>query len=106
MIYQLTPALLDAMVLAIIEREDAYGYLIAQHLKSITSQKESTLYPVLKRLQLEGCLETYDQAYQGRNRRYYKITEEGKDKLQYYRDEWEEFKSVADDILKGEEIDG
>ena len=70
MVYQLTPALLDAMVLAIAEGEDAYGYMIAQRLKSIASQKESSLYPVLKRLLEAGLLETYDQEYQGRNRRY------------------------------------
>ena len=78
MVYQLTPALLDAMVLAIAEDEDAYGYMIAQRLKNIASQKESSLYPVLKRLLEAGLLETYDQEYQGRNRRYYRITEEGR----------------------------
>ena len=71
MVYQLTPTLLDAMVLAIAEGEDAYGYMIAQRLRNIASQKESSLYPVLKRLLEAGYLETYDQEYQGRNRRYY-----------------------------------
>ena len=105
MVYQLTPALLDAMVLAIAEGEDAYGYMIAQRLKSIASQKESSLYPVLKRLLEAGLLETYDQEYQGRNRRYYRITEEGRRRLAFYRKEWDEFKVAADEILVGGEQD-
>ena len=105
MVDQLTPALLDAMVLAIAEGEDAYGYMIAQRLKSIASQKESSLYPVLKRLLEAGLLETYDQEYQGRNRRYYRITEEGRRRLAFYRKEWDEFKAAADEILVGGEQD-
>ena len=105
MVYQLTPALLDAMVLAIAEGEDAYGYMIAQRLKNIASQKESSLYPVLKRLLEAGLLETYDQEYQGRNRRYYRITEEGRRRLAVYRKEWDEFKAAADEILVGGEQD-
>lgn len=105
MVYQLMPALLDAMVLAIAEGEDAYGYMIAQRLKSIASQKESSLYPVLKRLLEAGLLETYDQEYQGRNRRYYRITEEGRRRLAFYRKEWDEFKAAADEILVGGEQD-
>lgn len=101
MIYQLTPTLLDAMVLAVIEGEDAYGYMIAQRLKVIANQKESSLYPVLKRLQQEGLLTTYDQAYQGRNRRYYRITEKGSERLKFYREEWASFKTAADEILGG-----
>ena len=105
MVYQLTPALLDAMVLAIAEGEDAYGYMIAQRLKNIASQKESSLYPVLKRLLEAGLLETYDQEYQGRNRRYYRITEEGRRRLAFYRKEWDELKAAADEILVGGEQD-
>lgn len=105
MVYQLTPTLLDAMVLAVIEREDAYGYMIAQRLKIIANQKESTLYPVLKRLQQAEFLVTYDQAYQGRNRRYYKITEKGINQLNFYRREWTLFKSAADEIMGGGEKD-
>lgn len=101
MIYQVTPVLLDAMVLAVIERGDAYGYMIAQQIKVVASQKESVLYPVLKRLQLAGFLSTYDKEYQGRNRRYYGITESGRVQLAYYRNEWCDFKKAADDILNG-----
>ena len=63
---------------------------------------ESTLYPVLRRLQKENYLATYDQPYQGRNRRYYRITEEGIAKLKFYKDEWEVYKSNIDVLLGGE----
>ena len=49
---------------------------------------ESTLYPVLRRLQKDECLETYDMAYEGRNRRYYKLTEKGSAQLNLYKVEW------------------
>ena len=58
---------------------------------------ESTLYPVLRRLQKDECLETYDQAIAGRNRRYYKITERGMAQLNLYRVEW---KAYSTKILK------
>lgn len=105
MVYQLTPALLDAMVLAVVGEEDAYGYRIAQRLKTVATQKESSLYPVLKRLQLSGLLTVYDKEYQGRNRRYYKITEEGRKQLDFYREEWTAFKTAADEILNGGGMD-
>lgn len=101
MLYQLTPALLDAMVLSILEAEAAYGYSIAQRLKPVAGQKESSLYPVLKRLSLAGYLTAYDREYQGRNRRYYRITASGKERLQFYRAEWESFKQEADEIMNG-----
>lgn len=101
MVYQLSTALLEALVLAVIEDGDAYGYVIAQRLKVLASQKESALYPVLKRLQAGGLLTTYDQAFQGRNRRYYRITEDGKRQLVFFKEEWEAFKTAADEIFDG-----
>lgn len=62
---------------------------------------ESTLYPVLRRLMKEGYLETYDQQHMGRNRRYYRLTEAGKEKYREYVKEWDEFSDKVSDILKG-----
>ena len=53
--------------------------------------QESTLYPVLRRLQKDDCLEVYDQAYAGRNRRYYKLTEKGQAQLNLYKIEWKNY---------------
>lgn len=102
MAFQLGAKLLDACVLAVLSREDTYGYILTQNVREIMTISESTLYPVLRRLQKDECLTTYDKAYQGRNRRYYKITEKGMDKLNEYLEEWSEYKGNVDKVLFGE----
>jgi PadR family transcriptional regulator PadR len=101
MIFQLGTPLLDACVLAILKKEDAYGYILTQNVKDIINISESTLYPVLRRLQNEECLTAYDKPFQGRNRRYYKITDAGEERCQMYISEWEEYKTRVDNILIG-----
>lgn len=93
--------MLDAVVLAVVSKEDAYGYKITQDVRSVIDVSESTLYPVLRRLQKEGCLETYDMEFDGRNRRYYKITSNGMIILDRYRNEWNEYRKNIDSILMG-----
>ena len=70
MTFAMGTPLLDGCVLAILDQEDTYGYALTQRVKGVLDISESTLYPVLRRLQKEGCLTVYDQPYQGRNRRY------------------------------------
>lgn len=101
MSFQLGSALLDACVLAVLTREDAYGYILTQQVKEVMNISESTLYPVLRRLQKDGYLITYDQSFQGRNRRYYQITDSGKTKYKEYILEWGEYKLRVDKILLG-----
>ena len=100
MTYQLTAPLLDACVLGIVAQEDSYGYTLTQRVQGVVDISESTLYPVLRRLLKENLLTTYDQPYQGRNRRYYRITDLGKTKLTYYRYEWEDYKEKIDSLLQ------
>ena len=88
MSYPVSSSLLDGIVLAVVERESTYGYRITQDVQRVLDISESTLYPVLRRLQKDECLEVYDQAIDGRNRRYYKITERGRVQLNLYRSEW------------------
>lgn len=104
MLFNLGSPLLDACVLAVLQNEDTYGYVLTQNVKSVINISESTLYPVLRRLQKDGYLVTYDQPYQGRNRRYYSITPYGREQLNYYEKEWEEYKVKIDHILSGGEI--
>ena len=101
MTYQLAAPLLDACVLAILEQEDAYGYTLTAQVKEIVDISESTLYPVLRRLQKDAYLTTYDKPFQGRNRRYYQITDAGKEKLIFYKEEWETYKNNIDSLLGG-----
>lgn len=101
MIFQLTAPLLDGCVLAILEREDAYGYSLTQRLKREIDISESTLYPVLRRLQREGCLTVYDRQFQGRNRRYYAITPTGRELLDDCRRSWADYTDRVRRILSG-----
>lgn len=86
--FSIGATLLDAMVLAILSQADTYGYQITKDIQEHFAVSESTLYPVLRRLQKNGSLITYDQPYQGRNRRYYQITPAGRDLLEQYRQDW------------------
>ena len=104
--FQVGAALLDACVLAILSREDAYGYVLTQNVKGILNVSESTLYPVLRRLQKEDSLSVYDMPFDGRNRRYYQITESGKEKLKEFISQWDEYKEKVDTILLGGTQDG
>lgn len=101
MIFQLGSALLDACVLAVLSKADTYGYVLTQEVKEIFDISESSLYPVLRRLQKDSSLTTFDQAFQGRNRRYYSITPKGRQKLAEYCGEWKEYRSKVDRILLG-----
>lgn len=103
MTFQLGSALLDACVLAVLSRGDAYGYILTQQVKEVIDISESTLYPVLRRLQKEDCLSTYDQAWQGRNRRYYAITPQGQRRLEEYTREWLRYRDSISKILLGED---
>ncbi|MDD1505621.1 MULTISPECIES: PadR family transcriptional regulator [Lysinibacillus] len=105
MTFQLGSALLDACVLAIVDKEDAYGYSLTQQIQSVMDISESTLYPVLRRLQKANCLTTYDQPYQGRNRRYYQITEQGRIRLLELLKEWQQYKEMVDCVLLGGKYD-
>lgn len=80
--FPISAGLLDSMVLSVVDREDTYGYEITQFIRSAVDVSESTLYPVLKRLQKNELLETYDKEYMGRNRRYYHVTPKGEKALE------------------------
>ena len=97
--FPISAALLDSMVLAIVEKEDTYGYEITRNLREVADVSESTLYPVLRRLQKNMLLETYDREYMGRNRRYYRVTAKGITALDEYKAEWQHHKEMVDKIL-------
>lgn len=101
MAIQLGSVLLDACVLAVVMREDTYGYKLTQEVKQIMDVSESTLYPVLRRLQKDGCLRTYDKTFQGRNRRYYTVTEKGREQFQQFYDQWKRMRVKIDEVMDG-----
>lgn len=86
--------LLDICVLAILNKGPSYGYMIIREVSKCIEVSESTLYPILKRLEQSGSLVTYRQEYKGRTRKYYEVTDIGRNKIQEFLDEWEEMQSI------------
>lgn len=101
MLFTVSSPLLDGLVLSVCDKEDVYGYKITQNIREAIDISESTLYPVLRRLQKEDCLEIYDKETMGRNRRYYRITEKGKSQLSLYLEEWKLYKQRIDKVIGG-----
>ena len=103
MVFNTGSALLDAIVLAVVSREaeGPYGYKITQEVRGAIEVSESTLYPVLRRLQKDECLEVYDREFGGRNMRYYKITEKGRLQLNLYEGEWSLYAAKITGIFQG-----
>lgn len=99
MVFPVSAALLDALVLSIVAKEDTYGYKITQEIRKAIEMSESTLYPVLRRLLKDECLESYDMEYMGRNRRYYRVSEKGMLQLKLYQEEWKLFKVRIDNVI-------
>lgn len=103
MVFNTGAALLDAIVLALAARDDegTYGYKITQDVRQAIELSESTLYPVLRRLQRDDCLLAYDKEFAGRNRRYYRITDIGRAKLHWYELEWKSYAEKITGLFEG-----
>ncbi len=101
MIFSLTPPLLELLILSIVDQEDSYGYQISQRIRPVSGLKDSALYPVLKRLSENRCIEAYDRQYQGRNRKYYRMTEQGRGYYQMLAREWQAYQEQIARIIEG-----
>ena len=100
---QLKKGLLDVCVLKCLMKDDSYGYKLIADISKHIEISESTLYPILKRLEEAACLETYKEEHGGRLRKYYKITSVGKNRLREFKEESKKILDVYEFILKGEE---
>jgi len=101
MLFSIGAALLDACVLSALREKDTYGYVLTQTLKEKIEISESTLYPVLRRLQKDAFLSTYDVPWQGRKRRYYAITDKGREMASEYKTAWTDFRGRVDGLIMG-----
>lgn len=101
MAIQVPTELLDGSVLGLLTQQDYYGYTLTQQVRQLLPISESTLYPVLRRLKKNGWLVTYDEPFQGRNRRYYRLTDSGRDRLQEIRSDWRDFSQAVAQLLEG-----
>ena len=91
---------LDVCVLSVLKRGPSYGYMIIGEVSQCIAISESTLYPILKRLESAGFVTTYKQEYNGRTRKYYEITETGIGKINEFLGEWEEMKQIYNFVEK------
>ena len=91
---QLKRGLLDVCVLAAIKHEDSYGYQIIKDVKPYVELSESTLYPILRRLETANLLMVYTVEHNGRLRKYYHITEQGIKRIKDFKDEWKEILAI------------
>lgn len=101
MAFGIGASLLDAIVLAVVSKDTqgTYGYKITQDVRKAIDISESTLYPVLRRLQKSQYLLVYDVECGGRNRRYYKLTKAGTQKLKECQAEWADYASKISNLL-------
>ncbi len=97
---QMKRGLLDVCVLAAIKNADSYGYSIIKDMKPYVDISESTLYPILRRLEVAELLSVYSVEYNGRLRKYYHITDAGKARLQAFREEWRELMAIYEFVSK------
>lgn len=91
---QLKKGILDICILAALLENDSYGYKLIQDTKDIVEISESTLYPILRRLESKKFLESYSLEHHGRLRKYYHITELGVENVKEFLDEWENVNTV------------
>jgi PadR family transcriptional regulator PadR len=91
---QLKRGVIEILVLASLLRGDSYGYKIAIDVSEVLPISESTLYPILRRLEVDASLTSYGEQHQGRLRKYYKITKTGRDKIRLFLIQWKEIHEV------------
>ena len=97
---QLKRGMLDICVLSALLKEDSYGYKIIKDLQPYVQISESTLYPILRRLETAGSVSVYSAEHNGRLRKYYHITPMGKDKIKEFLEEWKSMMSIYNFIEK------
>ena len=97
---QLKRGILDVCVLAAIKNGESYGYKIIKDMKPYMEMSESTLYTILKRLELSDMLSVRSAEHNGRLRKYYSITKSGLDRIEDFKTEWQEMISIYQFVTK------
>ena len=97
---QLKRGMLDICVLAAIKDEESYGYKIIKDIKPYVEISESTLYPILRRLEASELLTVRSAEHNGRLRKYYRITSNGTKRLEDFKNDWKEIISIYQFVTK------
>ncbi|MED0866724.1 PadR family transcriptional regulator [Bacillus safensis] len=99
---QLKKGLLEFCVLAVLKKGDSYGYQIIKDMSRCIEISESTLYPILKRLEQNNYVETYSQEHNSRLRKYYRMTESGREHMAQFLEEWDQVMAIYEFISGGQ----
>lgn len=102
---QLKRGVLEICVLAVLHRGDSYGYRIIKDMERAVEISESTLYPILKRLEAGGEVRVYSMEHNGRLRKYYQITDRGKTKIADFVEQWQDMMKIYAFITEGGDAD-
>ena len=97
---QLKRGLLDICILSLLRKSDSYGYQIIKDLSHCVNISESTLYPILRRLEASELLPVRTAEHNGRLRKYYHITKAGLERIEEFKNEWREVMSMYQFITK------
>ena len=98
---QLKKGLLEVCVLSVLRGGESYGYKIISDVAPYIEISESTLYPILKRLEASGAVSTHSREYNGRLRKYYEITEKGMQRIVEFIEDVREFEKIYEFIVNG-----
>ncbi len=98
---QMKRGLLDVCVLSAIRDEESYGYKIIKDVSPHIEMSESTLYPILRRLEGADLLKSRTAEHNGRLRKYYKITELGLLRIEEFKRDWKELISIYNFVIRG-----
>ena len=101
MMFNTSELILDAVILSIVAStpEGISGFKIVQNVRSKIDVPENTFYPLLKQMQADGYLEVYHKDIGGRSRRFYKITDTGRERLTYCQQTWNSYLQGASSLL-------
>ncbi len=102
---QFRRGILEACVLAVLERGESYGYQLVKDVNRFIEISESTMYPILRRLEQTDQLEVFSMEHNGRLRKYYRITDEGRKKITELLEEWKEIVKIYRFIINEREGD-
>lgn len=98
---QMKKGMVDVCILSILARGDSYGYQLIKDIEPLMPLSESTLYPVLRRLEAGGCVTVYSVEHNSRLRKYYAITDAGRQRIADFLQEWAEINRIYDFIAEG-----
>ncbi|MDE5868126.1 MAG: PadR family transcriptional regulator [Anaeroplasmataceae bacterium] len=97
---QVKKGIVEVCVLASLRKEPSYGYKIISDISELIEISESTLYPILRRLESQKLLRTYTKDFNGRTRKYYEITRAGEERIRDFIYEWKDMERVYNFILR------